>query len=1126
MLWHKSTMAAILGIHAAEGSRTMDESQLPDLKRALLAALPEDGSTIGNMALRRALAQTFAADVPEELYERARDELNDVGQVEKGRGRGGSVRRAAVAAGDALVLEAQAIPEEAKRRKPVQSGMPLVGRAVGRAAKPKSRGLPEEKVLAYRHEQRRINNPEVGLVTPDDDADERTTRYAWDPHIDPALQFDVGRAQVENLIDAALASGDEGTMRAALEQLKRQAAPYLNWSGKAERTSFEVDTVSLHVHERIDPATILTALKKRLKPGKVGETPPQYQDDFFQAWFDRPLPLREAIEFYKHDRGWANRLIAGDSLLVMNSLLQKEAMAGQVQMIYIDPPYGIRYGSNFQPFVNKRDVKDRKDEDLTQEPEMIKAFRDTWELGIHSYLTYLRDRLLLAKELLHESGSVFVQISDENVHLTRNMLDDVFGKENFCSDIVFVKTTGLGTNLLDDRFDYMLWYAKDKAKVKYRQLFLEKRAESGKGRSWFVELPDGRRRGLRKAELEDQSLLPGGSRLYKPGDMSSQGNPKFEYFYCGMKFSKEWKTTTNGLNRLAKAFRIHLAENSASYARFLDDFPATALNSMWDDTATGNFTDQKIYVVQTGSKAIERCIHMTTDPGDLVLDPTCGSGTTAFVAEKWGRRWITCDTSRVAITLAKQRLMTASYDYYDLKYPHEGLKAGFIYKTVPHVTLKSIANNPEIDDLYARLHPAIEQALADLNAALRAAVHPSTGSGRTDLTFTVSEGGRKGQVVTFAPTGVAAKGSTLTPTHLPAGGGIFEWEVPFDYPDDWPDSARASFDAFHTARQSMQKAMDRSIAAHADQETLYDQPQVNRDKLRITGPFTVEAVPFPSVLALNETGTIKEADASIARSGESARQHGWRDELLKTGIRGKNKQLLKFASLETLPDTRYLHCTGHIADTGERAVVSFGPEHAALEQRQVEMAMREAGELFPRPKMIVFCAFAFDPEAAKDIDNTKGIVALKAQMNTDLLTEDLKKARASNQSFWLMGQPDVEVRKRKDGLYEVEVNGFDYFDTTKGDLVSGGKSKIAAWSLDTDYDERSLFPRQVFFPMAGAKDGWNKLKRDIKAELDESRMARFHGTVSLPFEIGENRRIAVKIVDDRGIESLKVVPLD
>ena len=551
----------------------------------------------------------------------------------------------------------------------------------------------------------------------------------------------------------------------------------------------------------------------------------------------------------------------------------------------------------------------------------------------------------------------------------------------------------------------------------------------------------------------------------------------------------------------------------------LNDFGQTPRSNIWLGLGERGFTGKKLYVVQTAEEAISRCVLMSSDPGDLVFDPTCGGGTSATAAEKWGRRWITCDTSRVAVTLTKQRLLTASYDYFELKYPHEGLKSGFVYKSVPHIQLRSIANNPEIDEIHEKMHPAIEQALDDLNRALRAEP-PSP--------FKVNEGGRKGGKIDFS---VAENKIDELPSGEPApAGALLEWEVPFEFPEDWPAAARKPFDAFHQARQAMQKRMDDSIAAHADQEILYDQAEVANDKLRVTGPFTVEAVPFPSVKSLDEAeemaaGQVREADGSIARSGESARQHAWRDELLKTGIRGKGGQMLKFAELETLPDTRYLHCSGH-PDTGERAVVSFGPEHAALEQRQVEMAIREAGELFPRPKMIVFCAFTFDPEAAKDIDATKGITALKAQMNTDLLTEDLKKARASNQSFWLMGQPDVELRQRKDGPWEVEVHGFDYFDPKSGELKSGGKKNIAAWSLDTDYDERSLYPHQIFFPMAGAKDGWNKLKKNIKAELDEAALDQLHSTVSLPFEPGENQKVAVKIVDDRGIESLKILPVE
>ncbi len=576
-----------------------------------------------------------------------------------------------------------------------------------------------------------------------------------------------------------------------------------------------------------------------------------------------------------------------------------------------------------------------------------------------------------------------------------------------------------------------------------------------------------------------------------------------------------WKTNETGLSRLKKSDRLEGIGATLRFVRFADDFPCKLIIDIWDDTRQSGFGDAKVYVVQTAQRVIERCMLMTTDPGDLVLDPTCGSGTTAFVSEKWGRRWITCDTSRVAITLAKQRLMTASYDYYELAYPHEGLKGGFIYKTVPHVTLKSIPNNPDIDSIYERLHPGIEATLAGLNAALAGAQH--------SVPFTVAEGVRKGEKLALGKKGVA----------------LLEWEVPFPgadsaLPAGWPDALRAPFEAFHTARQKMQAEMDRSIAAQAENETLFDQPLKSKVKLRITGPFSVEAVPFPTVLSLEaaEGGASATPSAdqayqtSIARSGETSRQQQWRDELTKTGIRGKGGQMLKFAEIQVMTGTTCLHADAALADTGERVVVSFGPEHGALEQRQVEHALGEAGDLFPRPKMIVFCAFAFDPEAAKDIDAVKGITALKAQMNTDLLTEDLKKARASNQSFWLMGQPDVALAQLADGRWQVEVNGFDYFDTTKGELVSGGKAKIAMWSLDTDYDGRSLFPHQVFFPMAGKDEGWKKLKGAIRAELDEALLEGFHGTVSLPFEAGKHAKAAVKIVDDRGIESLKIVPLN
>jgi len=660
----------------------------------------------------------------------------------------------------------------------------------------------------------------------------------------------------------------------------------------------------------------------------------------------------------------------------------------------------------------------------------------------------------------------------------------------------------LGSDFFESVSDYILWYAKDKRSVKTRSLMKPMDVQGDAIWSW-VELPDGKRRRLKKEEIENHGLLPDGSKVYRLVSMlpaQYRPNQDFQFEFNGVTYnppsSSCWKTNERGMQALAKANRLQGQGNGLQQVMFAEDYPVSSITALWGDT--GGAAD-KTYVVQTSITPVERCILASTDPGDLVLDPTCGSGTIAYVAEKWGRRWITCDTSRVSVTLAKQRLMTASYDYYELRYPNEGLRGGFMYKTVPHVMLKSIANNPEIDDIHERMRPTIEVALEVLNAELkkRPPVEP----------FVVADGARKGEALSFS------KGAVLQ-----------EWEVPFDLPESWSAVLREPFDSFQAAQRSMRRQIDLAIASHAESEVLYDEPAKSKMKMRITGPFTVEAVPFPSVLSLDETEQPKEADVAIARSGESARQHSWRDELLKTGIRGKGGQMLKFAGLDTLAGTACLHASGTL-DTGERVVVSFGPEYGALEQRQVEHALREASELFPLPKMIVFCAFEFDPEAAKDIDAVKGITALKAKMNTDLLTEDLKKARSSNQSFWLMGQPDVELRKRKDGNYEVEVNGFDYFDTAKGELVSGGKAKIAMWLLDTDYDDRSLFPRQVFFPMAGKDEGWKKLRRDIRAELDESQLDKFHGTVSLPFEPGDNAKVAVKIVDDRGIESVKILPL-
>jgi adenine-specific DNA-methyltransferase len=953
----------------------------------------------------------------------------------------------------------------------------------------------QRSIESYEHrDKQRLNNPPVGLVTPENDRDagQKKKTYAYDPHLDPQLV----------------------------------------WAGKAEHTSFEVPTVSLHVHERIDPRTIIEAVRK--KNDQAGPV----QLGLFEE--ERKEPLRQAIEFYQHKHGWTNRLIAGDSLLVMNSLLEKEGMAGKVQMIYFDPPYGIKYGSNFQPFVNKRDVKDGEDEDLTAEPEQIKAFRDTWELGIHSYLTYLRDRLLLARELLTESGSIFVQIGDENVHRVRCLMDEVFGAGNFVAMITYKTTGGARQEKAPKRTsDFLLWYCKQRAEMKFRRLFSKQDPDT----TIFSEVEEhtGVRRPLTDTEKRDvKRIIEKGLRLVttlplhskSPGDQSPR---KFQAKTWSIP-TGSWRYSEEGFKRLGQAGRLVAKQTVLRSVSYFDDWPYEEVTSNWNDTGPELV---KIYAVQTNTRVIARCLLMTTDPGDLVFDPTCGSGTTAYVAEKWGRRWITCDTSRVAITLARQRLMTAVFDYYELAHPQEGVGSGFKYKTVPHITLKSIANNPEIDDIYARLHPAVEEALAELNTALKGQA----------VKFKVTQGGRAGHFVDFA----APDTETFT---MPAGqvvkvNELVEWEVPFEFPADWPEAARTPFERFHQARRALRAAIDEAIARHAPQETLYDQPFVDRKKVRVTGPFTVEAVPAPAVKSVDEILEPKPepADASIARSGETLRQEEWRDELLKTGIRGKNGQYIRFAWLEPLPGCRWLHAVGETRPSDEgantvresapaydplRVVVSFGPEYGPLEQRQVEQAWEEARMLVPRPKLLIFAAFQFDPEAAKDIDEMKpelaGMQFLKVQMNADLLTDDLKKKRASNESFWLIGQPDVYLERIADGedkgKYRVSVLGFDYYNTKTGQIESGGADRIALWMLDTDYDGRSLYPRQVFFPMAGEKEGWAKLARNLKAEIDEERIEAYRGTVSLPFALGEHRRIAVKIVDDRGIESLKVVKVD
>ncbi len=582
----------------------------------------------------------------------------------------------------------------------------------------KSSSKGPREASTYRHpEAESPLRPEVGTQAQFKKRKPPAT-YRYDSSISPSLEWDgqnhareAGEALIREILDAKSMESAKG----AAERLKAMSRPFLNWAGKAERLSFDVPTLPLFVHERLSTKGIIETLKGHKLDPQMG----------FDLFGDPGRSITDQVlKAYEYRDKWVNRMILGDSLAVMNSLLHYEGLGGQVQMIYVDPPYGVKFGSNFQPFVRKRDVSHNDDEDMTREPEMVKAYRDTWELGLHSYLTYLRDRLLLARELLSPSGSVFVQINDESLHHLREVIDEVFGPANFCAVIPFRTAISQPSQVGTPVCDYLLWYARDKERVRARKLFREKTAgEEGASVYNFVELPDGTRRRMTPPELDNASSLPDGSRIFSTGGLDNNGmtpSGSFKYEFKGQVFregaGKHWQTTFDGMRRLEKAKRLIVSGSTLRYVRFLDDYPVSPVVDLWNDTITGSFTDPKIYAVQTNIKVVQRCLLMTTDPGDLALDPTCGSGTTAYVAEQWGRRWITIDTSRVPLALARQRLLTATFPYYELKDEARGPASGFVYERkqnqkgeevggiVPHVTLKSIANDepPEEEVLVDR----------------------------------------------------------------------------------------------------------------------------------------------------------------------------------------------------------------------------------------------------------------------------------------------------------------------------------------------------------------------------------------------------------------------------------------
>ena len=881
----------------------------------------------------------------------------------------------------------------------------------------------------------------------------------------------------------------------------------LVWRGKDAQdwSDLVVQPPPIYVQEKVHPKAIIADLTRQTANRRAAAC--NAGPDLFADFNGLPDP-EARLEFYHHDQHWTNRMILGDSLQVMASLAEREGLRGKVQCIYFDPPYGIKFNSNWQVSTRNIDVRDGKREDISREPEQVRAFRDTWKDGIHSYLTYLRDRLTVARELLAESGSIFVQIGDENVHRIRAVLDEVFGKGNSVLMIVLSKTASQTSRYAPSVTDFVLWYAKNIEAVKYRQL-LDLKGFGGSGAerydkglkadgSTFVldmEIRAGRNRLPDDVQAYSLDNLTSQRQGRETGDLSAMGFPvEFQGRLYKPSAMRGWSTTSEGIRRLKLAARIEPMERSLRYRRLLSDFPAAVRSNVWTDvTGVQSRSDPKIYVVQTSATAIQRCLLMSTDPGDLVLDPTCGAGTTATVAEQWGRRWITIDTSRVALALARTRVMSARHPYYLLADSPEGrakeasltgrpppdtptsgdLRQGFVYDRAPRVTLKSIANNAEIDVIWEAAQPSMEADRTALNA----------------LFGTVWE----------------------------------EWQIPREADPAWPPRAQALHKSWWDARIARQAAIDRSIAKRADVEPLYDRPYEDRGRVRVAGPFTVESLSPHRVVPAGEMELAHDADATGSRTRTAASPTDFAtmilDHLRTAGVHQSNKSdSIHFTALQGWPG-RFIGAEGRFmeGETERRAGILIGPEFGTLSRPDLVAAAREASEA--RFDVLIACAFNYDAHAS-ELTKLGPLLILKARMNPDLhMAEDLKNTGAGN-LFVVFGEPDVVVRNEGNGMVQVQVLGVDVFDPQTGDIRSGGTDSIAAWFIDTNYNEESFFVRHAYF--LGAQDSYKSLKTALRAEVDEDAWATLYRDTSRPFPRPDTGRIAIKVINHFGDEVMKV----
>jgi adenine-specific DNA-methyltransferase len=864
--------------------------------------------------------------------------------------------------------------------------------------------------------------------------------------------------------------------------------PQLVWRGKDEHGSSDlvVHAQPLYIQEKVHPKALVDDLLRQTKERKNDDG--LLMPDLFADFNGIPKGV-DKTEFYQHDQNWTNRMILGDSLQVMANLAEREGLRGRVQCVYFDPPYGIKFNSNFQWSTTSVKVSDGKAKHITREPEMVKAFRDTWRDGIHSYLTYLRDRLTVARDLLHESGSIFVQISDENVHRVRSLMDEVFGDDNFISLILFRKTGGLSGNFIPTIGDYLIWYAKDKSKVKFRRLYKEKLPGDVGATQYRFELMEDR--SLRESQ-EPLQAMKQGVDLCAHADLASQGNPVYECEYNGRKFSGGFKPSPSNIHRLALAGRLYPSGNTLRYIRKLSDYSVYEINHLWEDVGISGFSDPKLYVVQTAQSVIQRCVLMTTDPGDLVLDPTCGAGTTATVSEQWGRRWITIDTSRVALALARARIMGARYPFYLLADSREGqakeaeinravpsnqpvhgdLRHGFVYERVPHITLKSIANNTEIDVICEKWHETLEALRGKLNSALKKSWQ--------------------------------------------------DWEIPREADAKWANEAKKLHAQWWEARITRQKEIDASIAAKAEFEYLHDKPYDDKKKIRVAGPFTVESLSPHRILGVDENDDLIDS----LKVAEQEQDYGQTfeamilDNLKLAGVQQAHKEdRITFTSLVPWPGEGLIYAEGRYmeGETEKRAAIFIGPEFGTVQRADLVAAAREAGDA--GFDVLIACAFNYEAHTT-EFNKLGRIPVLKARMNADLhMAEDLKNTGKGN-LFVIFGEPDIEIQKDADGRLRVKVNGVDVFKPQTGEVVSDGADGIACWFLDTDYNEESFFVRHAYF--LGANDPYNSLKTSLKAEINAEAWETLRSDTSRPFDKPKNGRIAVKVINHLGDEVMKV----